>query len=311
MKKEEFLSALGGIDADILDPVAESRARRKRIPVRNYVLVAVVAALGLIIASASVTAIVMVVKGDLRFEDGRIIFNRGNYSVDVEPEIQLPGNSYLVENRAGIKTYTDKDGNLYNFNEDGIFVGMTYNPMTLDNSVSMEHKEDPDNPFTDEDSIEAAKKLGHDQFGEVFDRLSFRDIIADSAGVRTVRFWERLGEDGFVISNCFYATFFGDGTLLGYGMPTYANTLDFDDSLLSGVSKQWILSDIDLKTDDQYGDRLIRWYLAADDCISLEKDSSGNYYLSADVIAVLNSENGEEYSDGGRHYEYALPFEGK
>ncbi|MBQ7474797.1 MAG: hypothetical protein IJS78_02635 [Clostridia bacterium] len=55
MKQNDFLSAVGGIDEDLLEPVAESRANDKKNPVRLVILVGAVAAVVLLAASLSVS----------------------------------------------------------------------------------------------------------------------------------------------------------------------------------------------------------------------------------------------------------------
>lgn len=55
MRKEDFLSALDGIDEDLLEPVAESRAAERKSPVRFAILIVAVAAVLITVAAFSVS----------------------------------------------------------------------------------------------------------------------------------------------------------------------------------------------------------------------------------------------------------------
>ena len=205
------------------------------------------------------------------------------------------------------EVYKDENESEFRYDEDGNFLGVTFNPESFDNSVSMEHKEDPSHPFTDEDAIAAAEALGRDQFGDLFDRLSCRSVSKGDGGERYVRFYQLLGEEKFVNGIRFHVTYLGDGTLLGFGMPNCYSLRDFDESLLLGVTRDSVMSYLDARTKELHGDRLIDWELSGDK-VSLQRDEDG-FFLSASVMANVHFDSGD-WDDGGHTYRIRLPFEG-
>lgn len=205
-------------------------------------------------------------------------------------------------------TYKDEDGNVFKYDELGNFVGITFNPESFDNSVSMEHKEDPSHPFTCEDAVAAAGELGEDQFGVIFEKLNTHYVYTDDSGEKTVWYYQFLGDDDFIVGIHFHATYLGDGTLLAFSMPNYGSLAGFDESLIQGADKVSIKSYLGLKTKELYGDDLIDWGIGDPEQVSLVHDKDG-YYLDALVTSRVNSSDGE-LLDGGIEYRIDLPFEG-
>lgn len=203
--------------------------------------------------------------------------------------------------------YTDEEGNMFKYDENGNFLGVTFDPRSFDNSVSMEHKEDPSHPFTDEDAIAAAEELGREQFGDYFDRLNYHFVLKADTGERYVFFYQLIGEEQFVTGIHFHATYLGDGTLLGFAMPNCYSLMDFDESLLQGVTKDSVTAYLDSKTKELHGDRLIDWNLSGDK-VSLQRDEDG-FFLEASVMAHVHFDSGD-WDDGGHTYRIRLPFEG-
>ncbi len=256
-----------------------------------------------VVASVTVTATVFAIKGEIRFDDDKIVFNQIGRTVELEPD-----RKEIDPNGLCLDVFVDCYGSEYLFSEDNHFLGMIYSPNSPDLHDWIEKSDESICSFSDEEAIEAATELGHTQFGEAFDGLTFRQVTTDGLGNITVNFWDLLGENGFVIGTCFFATYSNDGTLLSYGLPNYYDLKDFDESLLDGIKNEEIIADIESKSVELYGDRLIKWYLVSDGKVALKKNSSG-YFLNATVISIVRSEyDGSERGDGGKVYRYSLPF---
>ena len=299
MTEYKWIDAVGAIDPKFVDRADRSgnepalRERRKRTGTgRSRIVKAVLIATAIFVfASASVTAAVFVIRGDLKFVDGKIVFDRGDKDVELElqREYEYPGG-------LNQEVYVDGEGNEYWFSEDNHFLGIIYSPDSPELSEWYENGDSSASAFTDEEAIAAATELGREKFGEAFEKLSFRDVSTDCLGDKTVRFWELLGEDGFVIGNGFLATYVADGTLYSYAMPKLDDLEGFDESLLDGVTLEQIIAYVEEKTVELHGDRLVGWYFAVDGKVSLMKNSSG-FYLRAPVMAIVRSDDGEEYGD--------------
>jgi len=311
MTEYKWIDAVGAIDPKFVDRADRSgnepalRERRKRTGTgRSRIVKAVLIATAIFVfASASVTAAVFVIRGDLKFVDGKIVFDRGDKDVELElqREYEYPGG-------LNQEVYVDGEGNEYWFSEDNHFLGIIYSPDSPELSEWYENGDSSASAFTDEEAIAAATKLGREKFGESFEKLSLGGVSVDGLGNKTVRFRENLGEGGFVIGNSFIATYVPDGTLYSYSMPKLDDLEGFDESLLDGVTLEQIIAYVEEKTVELYGDSLVGWYFAVDGKVSLERNSSG-FYLRANVMAEVRSDyDGFVSGDGGHAYDFPLPF---
>ncbi len=311
MTEYKWIDAVGAIDPKFVDRAERSgnapvlRKVRKRVGAgRSRIVKAVLIAIAIFVfASASVTAAVFVIRGDLKFVDGKIVFERGDKAVELESkrEYEYPGGL----NR---EVYVDKDGNEYSFSEDNHFLGLIYSPDSPELNEWNENADGMSSSFSDEEAIAAATELGREKFGESFEKLSSCDVFTDSLGYKTVHFRELLGEGGFVIGNSFIATYVPDGTLFAYSMPKLDDLEGFDESLLDGVTLEQIIAYVEEKTVELHGDSLVGWYFAVDGKVSLERNSSG-FYLRANVMAEVRSDyDGFVSGDGGHAYDFPLPF---
>lgn len=202
--------------------------------------------------------------------------------------------------------YKDDNGNEFRYDEYGNFIGMKYDTSYFEDGLP-DPQEFTDDTFMDEEAIASAVALGREQFGERIDALTFRDVFQSSLGSKTVRYWQLLGEDDFVIGVTFFATYLGDGRLFGFGMPYYGDLESFDESLLQGVTRDSVMAYLDARTKELHGDRLIDWELTGDK-VSLQRDKDG-FFLEASVMANVHFDS-EDMDDGGHTYRIRLPFEG-
>ncbi|MBQ6676856.1 MAG: hypothetical protein IJM71_02305 [Clostridia bacterium] len=312
MIEYKWIDAVGAIDPKFVDRADRSgnepalREGRKRAGIgRSRIVKAVLIAFAVFVfASASVTAAVFVIRGDLKFIDGKIVFERGDKAVELESkrEYEYPGGL----NR---KVYVDGEGNEYTFSEDNHFLGVIYSPDSPELSEWYENADGMPSTFSDEEAIAAASELCREKFGEAFEKLSFQKVYSDSLGYKTVQLWELLGKDGFVLGDCFIATYVPDGTLFAYSMPKLDDLKGFDESLLDGVTLEQIIAYVEAKTVELHGDSLVGWYFAVDGKVSLERNSSG-FYLRANVMAEVRSDyDGFVSGDGGHAYDFPLPFD--
>lgn len=204
------------------------------------------------------------------------------------------------------KVYSDSKGNSYYFSQSGQLLECK---MSNDNLVEANRDYVGDKAqsgtLTEKEAIAYAEKAAKERFGSKFDLVEFDEINQDSMDSSYyVYYWQRLGEDGFIKGICYYANVLQDGSLYACSMGNYDDLINFDESLLDGVTEATIRASVEKELAAKYGD-IIDYEIVEPRLFN--KD--GHYYIGLSAHAtVMDKELGREISVGDRIY-YDLPVE--
>lgn len=230
--------------------------------------------------------------------------------------LKLEG-SIILESGNYIDVYNDAEGNVYSFDESGEFSSYDMNDDIYIEKIHYsvgDHKEFgkdyiPPTELAEEDAIEIAKETARKYFGEKFDPFELESTLYDEdTGGYHVYFEQYFGDEKYIRGMWCVVGIMGDQTISCCGMTNYYDLKDFDTSLLDGITKDALYSDLENKVCEMHGDNLVSYEI---DSIKL-KVKNGTYYLEASVGAEINyqfrpDEKAKTIFDGGHLYRYTLP----
>lgn len=217
---------------------------------------------------------------------------------------------------SGIKQdiYLDAGKNEYTFASDGNIASYAISDETFINSIREYTGDYKDtgkgkvSTLTEEIAIEIAEKTARETFGDKFDLVKFdSSLYDDNDGSYFVYFTQKLGDSGFIEGLYCDVSILPDGTVNYCSMGNYDELINFDTALLDGITKDGVYADLEEKTREMYGDKLVDFEIS--DNIRLFNEN-GTYYFSVCVSSDVNFDNGlgidQVYYDGGQVYRYDL-----
>lgn len=241
------------------------------------------------------------------------IITKKNYVIE-DSIIQLKySNSTIKTSGITNDIYFDKDNNEYTFSSNDELISYSISNEAFVNSIQKytgDYKEldkGKTSTLSEQDAIKYAKRIAREYFGDKLDLVEFDSITHDNeTNIYYLYFYQNLGADNFIKGIYCYVSILPDGTVNHCSMDNYDELINFDSSLLDDITKEVIYTDLENKTRELYGDKLVDFEIS--DNIQLFNEN-GLYYFLVGVSSEVDFEgNGVDgvYNDGGQIYRYDL-----
>lgn len=208
---------------------------------------------------------------------------------------------------SGVQTnlYLDEIGNIYTFNQSEQLLDFTSSDDNYLNAIHdyvVDHTKQ--STLTEEEAIEYAEKAAKERFGSKFDLVEFDSDFQDDTMSYCIYYFQKLGQDNFIKGIYYYAYVLPDGTVDTSSMGNYDDLINFDESLLDGITEKSIRASVEKVLSEKYGGDVISYELGDARLFNYH----GSYYIDLGVTATVNCEDFAKPVTVGEKLRYDLPI---